>query len=214
MRGMVLAACTLISLQVLQPFFVPARYRSGQLPTQPPQVAGGGDVLLEVKVGIDGKVIRASTLRDTPPFTELLLESIRLWRFSPAELEGDEVESSVLVAGLFRPPTLQGPTAGEPPQNVGSATDAIPVPYSTVPPEFPPAAVMDAVVLVEALVQSDGTVKQAHPVRSVAGFDDAATEAAVQWKFRPARQEGRPVDSLAYIVFGFRQPVTPPADSN
>jgi TonB family protein len=206
---MALAAFSLVSLQALQPFFVPASYRSGSLPTQPPQVAGGGDVLLEVKVGLDGKVIQASTLRDTPPFTELLVEAIRLWRFAPAEQEGRAVESAVLVAGLFRPPTLMGPTAGEPRRDVGTATEEIPIPYSAATPNYPPAALTDAVVLVEALVQSDGTVKQARPVRSVAGFDDAATKAAIQWKFRPARREGRPVDSLAYIVFGFRQPVTP-----
>jgi TonB family protein len=211
MRAMALAAFSLVSLQAVQPFFVPASYRSGSLPTQPPQVAGGGDVLLEVRVGIDGKVLRASTLRDTPPFTELLLESIRLWRFAPAEQEGKEVESAVLVAGLFRPPTLMGPTAGEPRQDVAAASEEIPIPYSTTLPDYPPSALTDAVVLVEALVQSDGTVKQAHSVRSVAGFDDAATKAALQWKFRPARREGRPVDSLAYIVFGFRQPVTTPA---
>ncbi len=208
-RAMAVVAFSLASFQVLQPFFVPPRYRGGSLPTQPPQVAGGGEVLLEVKVGLDGNVIQASTLRATPPFTELLLEAIRLWKFAPAELEGKEVESAVLVAGLFRPPTLIGPTAGEARHDIGAATDEIPVPYSIAAPAYPPNALVDAVVLVEALVESDGTVKQARAVRSVAGFDDAAVKAAVQWKFRPARRDGRPVDSLAYSVGGVRQPVTP-----
>ncbi|HLE21129.1 MAG TPA: energy transducer TonB [Vicinamibacteria bacterium] len=210
MKEVLATVLTLASLQVVPPTFVPARYRSGSLPVQPPQVVAGGQVLLEVKVGNDGKVLQAVSLRSTPPFTELLLEGVRLWRFEPAEYQGEDVESAVLLAGLFRPPTLMGPTAGEPPQDIGTATDAIPVPYSIVPPDFPPGALADAVVLVEALVERDGTVKQAHAVRSVPGFDDAAAKAAVQWKFRPARRDGVPVPSFAYIVFGFRQPVTPP----
>jgi TonB family protein len=212
MRAIALGTFLLTSIQALQPFFVPARYQSGSLPTQPPKVAAGGDVLLEVQVGVDGKVIQASTLRDTPPFTALLVEAIRLWKFAPAEVEGHDAESSVLVAGLFRAPTLADPTAGEPPLSIATPTDAIPLPYNAPAPDYPPDGLMDAVVLVEALVQSDGTVKQARAVRSVAGFDEAATKAAMRWKFRPARREGKPVDSLAYIVFGFRQPT--PTEQN
>src|SRR3989304_6278926 len=167
---------TLASLQVVPPTFVPAPYRSGSLPVQPPQVVAGGQVLLEVKVGNDGKVLQAVSLRSTPPFTELLLEGVRLWRFEPAEYQGEDVGAAVLPAGLFRPPTLMGPTAGEPPQDIGTATDAIPVPYSIVPPDFPPGALADAVVLVEALVERDGTVKQAHAARSVPGSPGVARE--------------------------------------
>jgi TonB family protein len=167
-------------------------------------------VLLEIEVGNDGKVVKGATLRSTPPFTELLVEAVRSWRFEPAEERGQEVESAVLVAGMFRPPTLMGPTVGEPPEDVSTPSSTIPVPYTMTPPVYPPKALADRVVLVEVAIESDGTVEAARAVRSVAGFDEAATRAALQWKFRPARRDGRPVPSFAYIVFGFRQPVTPP----
>ena len=175
---------------------------------QPPQVPGGGEVLLEVTVSEDGKVLKGRTLRSTPPFTDLLVDAVRLWRFHPAEDRGDEVESGVLVAGLFRPPTLSGPTVGEEPKDVTPPSDSIPMPYEAVLPVYPPGALADGVVLVEIIVERDGTVEAVRVLRSSAAFDQAATDAALQWKFRPARRDGTPVPSFAYIVFGFRQPVT------
>ncbi len=211
MNEIIVIALALASLQVIQPTYLPASYRSGELPVQPPQVLGGGEVLLELTVGNDGKVIKGHTLRSTPPFTELLVDAVRLWKFQPAEDRGHEVESAVLVAGLFRPPTLMGPAAGEPSKDVTPPSSLIPMPYTIVPPDYPPGALADGVVLVEIIVERDGTVDAARVLRSSAAFDTAATDAVLQWKFRPARRDGKPVPSFAYVVFGFRQPVTPPS---
>ncbi len=209
MKGMVVIALALASLQAIQPTYLPASYRSGEIPVQPPQVPGGGQVLLELTVGNDGKVLKGHTLRSTPPFTELLVDAVRLWKFQPAEDRGDEVESGVLVAALFRPPTLVSPAAGEPTKDVTPPSNSIPMPYTMVQPDYPPGAVADGVVLVETIVERDGTVEAARVLRSAAAFDQAATDAVLQWKFRPARRDGQPVPSFAYIIFGFRQPVTP-----
>jgi TonB family protein len=64
------------------------------------------------------------------------------------------------------------------------------------------------VVIVELAIDESGAVKGARVVRSGGGFDSAAVDAARQWQFRPAQRAGTPVPSYAYIVFGFRQPVT------
>ena len=43
---------------------------------------------------------------------------------------------------------------------------------------------------------------------TVDSFEPArATNAAREWRFRPARRKGKAVSSVAYIVFGFREPV-------
>ncbi len=193
MQGIIVIALALASLQVLQPTYRPASYRSGELPVQPPQVTGGVEVLLELTVGNDGKELKGHTLRSTPPFTELLVDAVRLWKFHPAEDRGDEVESAVLVAGLFRPPTLMGPAAGEPAKDVTPPSSLIPMPYTIVAPDYPPGALADGVVLVEVIVERDGTVDAARVLRSSAAFDRAATDAVLQWKFRPARRDGKPV---------------------
>ena len=201
--------------------FVPARYRDGALPQIPVQALGGGEVLLELTVSSSGAVNAVRALRATPPFTDTLAQAVRKWRFVPAE-EGTEsepgrpgepalrrvVDSKVLVAGLFRPPTLNTPTLGELPTDLASASDETPFPVATVMPAYPPLARDSGIVLVEVHVDPRGDVVDAKAIRSAPPFDEPAIDAARRWKFRPARLHGRSVDTLAYIVFAFRQPVT------
>jgi len=73
-----------------------------------------------------------------------------------------------------------------------------------VPAIYPPSAQGEALVLVEITVGPDGTPAAVRVLRGASGFNEAALQAARQWRFRtPAgTTAGR-----AYIVFGFRQPV-------
>jgi len=215
-----LAACGAI-VALAQDRFVPARYRDGAPPQLPIRALGGGEVWLELTVSSVGAVSSVRVLRATPPFTEALAQAVRPWRFAPAEDAVDPapgradeparrrpVDSKVLVAGLFRPPTLNTPTLGETPRDLASASDEIPVPLATVMPGYPPLARDSGIALVEVEVDSRGDVVDARAIRPSPPFDGPAVEAARQWKFRPARLHGSPVDMLAYIAFGFRQPVT------
>ena len=215
-----LVACSAI-VALAQARFVPAHYRDGALPQIPVQALGGGEVFLELTVSSTGGVSAVRILRATPPFTETLSQAVRGWRFVPAEEEmepepgrpGDlklrkVVDSTVLVAGLFRPPTLNTPTLGEPPTDLASASDETPFPVATVMPAYPPLARDSGTVLVEVHVDLRGDVVDAVAIRSAPPFDAPAIDAARGWKFRPARLRGRSVDTLAYIVFAFRQPVT------
>ncbi len=120
------------------------------------------------------------------------------------------VASKVLVVGLFRPPALFPGTLGTPPVDAGRPSET--VPYPTGPPQlpaFPPNALMDGVVVVELAVGPNGAIGRARAVRSAAGFDQPALQAAQAIGFRPARVHGRPSPALVYVVAGFRQPVTP-----
>lgn len=220
----VYAACLLAcsaTIALAQAWFVPARYRDGALPQIPVQALGGGEVFLELNVSSAGGVTAVRTLRATAPFTEVLSQAVRGWRFVPAEEEMEPeaarpgvpafrrvVDSRVLVAGLFRPPTLNTPTLGEPPADVASASDETPFPVTTVVPAYPPLARDSGIVPVEVHIDSRGDVVDAVAIRSAPAFDGPAIDAARRWKFRPARLHGRSVDTLAYIVFAFRQPVT------
>jgi hypothetical protein len=103
----------------------PARYRDGALPQIPLQALGGGEVWLELTVSAAGVVDSVRSLRDTPPFTEALGQAVGGWRFDPAREETSHepgapanlgiVDSTVLVAGVFRPPAIYMPAPGEPP---------------------------------------------------------------------------------------------------
>src|SRR5262245_39390669 len=127
--SLALAVATAMStVASAQQGFMPASFQSGSIPQLNVLSieAGGGQVLLELTVSADGSVIGTRPIRVTPSFTERIQSTSSGWRFTPAEamLEPRDqrpggplthpIESRVLVAGLFRPPTLIGPSIGEP----------------------------------------------------------------------------------------------------
>ena len=65
-----------------------------------------------------------------------------------------------------------------------------------VAPSYPESARAKGVqgtVMVQALVGRDGRVLDARVTSGVPGLDEAAIEAVRQWRFEPARTQGRPV---------------------
>jgi TonB family protein len=220
-RGLWLVALTCLGAAVsAQTRFHPAEFRGGALPTISIQAVGGGQVFLELAVAKDGTVADVKPLRATPPFTPAFIAAARSWRFRPAEQLTEfpdrsrppvwtPVDTTVLVGGIIRPPALLGPTLGQPPQDVGSGAADTPFPLGVIEPPFPPRARDDGSVLVQVMIDAAGKVSDAKVLQSSPAFDDAALTAARAWTFRPARVRGDSVSVYAYLVFGFRQPVTP-----
>jgi TonB family protein len=213
--------CLVLALAVATPvdvdtLFEPARVETVEMPAEPPMVLGGGQVLLELRVDRSGRVADVRVLTSTPPFTELVKEAVSQWHFSPArevlgQSEGEsDVESRVLVAGVFRPPTLyDSPSRGEPVENVAKPSEEVPFPTSMSMPAYPPRAHwhMSRSILVEADLGEEGELVASKVIRSSAGLDEVALDAIHRWSFRPAKRNGTPVPSVAYIIFGFREPV-------
>jgi hypothetical protein len=199
---------TVVSAQATATF-VPARLLNGSLPPTPaPVVVGRIEEILEVGIDATGRVAQTTMLRASPLPTDPLRPTVANWRFQPASDQGRVIPSRVLVAAMFRPPQLDdSPTLGNPPVNLAAPSDEIPFPIVTELPPYPPLAVGDGVVLVEVLVGVDGRGRQPRIVAGAAGFDQPALAAAGRWSFRPARWNDRAVETYAYLVFGFRQPV-------
>jgi outer membrane biosynthesis protein TonB len=210
-RASIVAAISLFvfasSLSAQEPF-TPAQLQVGAVPQLPVLTVGGGEVLLEVSVGVTGDVTDVKALRATPPFTEMLTQSVRAWRFSPAQDSARPVESKVMVAGLFRPPGLTGPTLGEPPKEVAPPSNDLAVPLRMVTPDFPVEALRGGVVLLEAQVDGTGAVGNIDLLVSAEPFDEYAGEALSDWTFRPARIRGTNASTLVYVVMGFPAPVS------
>jgi TonB family protein len=211
----VLTLSTALSAQQTT-FFSPARLVSMNLPDlAPPNVVGGGEVLIEATVDRNGVLTRPVVLRSTPPFSQMVLDAIAGWRFTPARAVAADgtagpVDSAVLIAAVYRPPALlNNPVLGEPPKDLSAGTTEIAYPAAVVAPPHPPNALMGSVVLFEVLIDEKGTIKDARVIGSDPGFDSAARDALLQWKFRPSTYRGRPASSTAYVVFGFSSPVVP-----
>jgi TonB family protein len=192
-----------------QPKTFAPRLIDGVSPALPAQNVAGGQVILEVSVSDTGSVGSVTLLRSSPQFDDLLIDAVRGWRFTPAQVarpDGTRVAAPwpVIVAAVFRPGTFyNGPPLGEPPREVAAASARVPFPISTAVPSYPPLALAGGVVLLEAEVGSNGAPAKIRVAGSGPGFDSAAVDALGQWRFRPASDGS----AFAYIVFAFNQPV-------
>lgn len=76
-----------------------------------------------------------------------------------------------------------------------------------VQPKYPISerrARREGTVVVSAIIDKDGTVRDPKVIRSVSpGLDSAAVEAIVQWRYRPARLEGREVAVYTVVTLSF-----------
>jgi TonB family protein len=197
--------------------YTPARFEGGAPPGLAPMAVGGGQAIVELSVGASGRIDKVRTVRSTPPFTQLLLDTLVGWRFSPAtEIPPGKdgkpdvprhVASKVIVAAVYRAPVVQGPTQGEPPVNVATPSADVAFPSSMPEPLYPATAQFGGVVMIEARVNASGAVTNARVLSSAPPFDRPALAAASQWRFRPPRIGGS-TESYAYLIFGFPQPVT------
>src|SRR5689334_13440042 len=199
-----------------QPRYIPPRLASGAPPGLAPMAVGGGQAILEVSIDANGIVTDVKTLRSTPPFTRMLLDSVSTWSFTPAtdhpigrdDLPDNlqKVPSKVLVAALYRAPVLQGPTQGERPTEVAPPSADVPFPSVMTEPVFPPNAHAGGVVMIEARLNPAGSVTVARVIRSSPPLDKPALDAVRRWRFRAPRI-GSTKESIAYLIFGFPQPV-------
>jgi TonB family protein len=186
--------------------FVPARYVSGSLPPAPALAVSGGEVFLELLVTREGRVDSIRTLRTTPPFTEAMIAAARDWQFRPAQA-GGPVASRVFVAAMFTPPALNGPTLGQPPQDLAVVSEESPMPIVPAPAAYPLRAAGSGTVLVEVTIDFASVLTDTRVVVSSPAFDAAALAAAKSWSFADAHRDGTAVTTRAYLLFGFQQPV-------
>jgi TonB family protein len=125
--------------------------------------------------------------------------------------EAEEATARALSLVRARIPTL-APSAPAPvstvPVRVGG--DVVePRKTRHVTPEYPAAAQaagLTGVVVIDAVVARDGTVRNAVVLKSVPGLDEAALEAVRQWTYTPTRLNGQAIEVVmtASVVFSGR----------
>lgn len=115
----------------------------------------------------------------------------------------------LLLAVFLAGPTAP-PAASQEPLVAGSDIKA-PRRVTFVQPEYPPEAQargLRGIVILELLIDEEGRVADVAVVRSVPPFDEAAIEAARQWKYQVSRVDGVPVKVrlTVPITFAVRLP--------
>jgi TonB family protein len=207
-RALVTAFAGVVSLAFVSAPFQPARFLSGSVPQPPPQTIGWLAAVFDAHLTESGAVEKIEWLGGSDPLATLLHDHLIGWRFAPARDDGDAVNARVLIAAIYRPATLlnqTGPSLAPPTE--GDDSSPVPRPLWMPPPAYPPQAIGDGVAVVELQVTAQGQVAAASVVRSAGtAFDSSALQAARRWQFAPAPPSAsRP--TLAYVIFGFRQPV-------
>ena len=196
--------------------FWPARITQFNLPAEtPPNTIAGGEVLIEAFISQEGVITKTTPLRITPPYTQLMLDAVPRWQFQPAMAVNkkglkERVETSVLIAAIYRSPTLlNGPTVGWPPKDIASASAEVPFPFALISPAYPLKTVNVPFgrALFEVDVAERGEVRTVLHIAGDAGFEVVSAEALRQWKFRPATFRGKSVSSVAYVFLGLPTPV-------
>jgi TonB family protein len=150
--------------------YEPAVLVAGQPPDLPAvSLSGAGQVALEVSVGSTGANTGIESLTTTPPFTAMMIDAVRGWRFDAATEEDAAAEgpaapaataaggsaagraappvarprvkvaSKVLVLGVFNAPVTLGPTLNEPPSSLKPGSPEVPWPTGTL--DAPPNSV-------------------------------------------------------------------------
>jgi hypothetical protein len=189
-----------------------ARLKEGRLSATPIVAIGGGEVVLELTVSADGRVTQISQLRATPPYTDLVADAVRAWQFEPTtkavEGRGVAAVGPVLVAAVFRPPSLYaGPAAGTPPRTTGGPSARLPGVDSLVMPGYLATAVGDVLVLIEIEMSRTAQPIAYRILGPASGFDDAALDAVGDWRFSAPPSPDVPERLFVYAVVGFRTPV-------
>ena len=120
-------------------------------------------------------------------------------------LVGTPVESFGELIGPAPPAPAPRVVAPPAPLHVGGVVRP-PQKVRHVAPTYPPiaqAARVSGVVILDALIGEDGSVRDAKVMRSVPLLDAAAVEAVRQWRFTPTLLNGVPVQVIMTVTVRF-----------
>jgi protein TonB len=109
------------------------------------------------------------------------------------------------IVGGFESMPLSPPPVPAEPVRVGGAV-ATPILTYRVEPEYPAIAVnaqIEGMVILEATVDDDGTVKDARVLRSHGVLDAAAVRAVEQWRYEPLLLNGQPTPFILTVTVSF-----------
>jgi len=179
------------------------RLVKAELGPAPWSVQSGGIAAIDVKIDEKGAVTAADIVQDVAPYGAMLDEAVPSWAFEPAREGARAVPSRVLVLGFFRPPLTHFAAPDKPLYKGTVAPPELPWPTSVVVPPYPPGALGNGKVILQADISESGLVTAASVLSPPTAFDSASADALKQWHFRPATRGNHKAPSRAFCVFSF-----------
>jgi TonB family protein len=174
-----------------------------------------GAVVLRAIISKTGTIRDLQVVSGPPELTDSAKDAVNQWRYKPYLLNGEptEVETTITVnysfddSAMGRGPSPQGNNSGLAVRKIGGGVSA-PLVIHQVPPEYSAeakAAKFNGIVLVNLIVDEKGMPKNVHVLRGVGnGLDEKAVESVKKYRFRPAREGGKPVPVELNIEVNFQ----------
>jgi Trypsin-like peptidase domain len=174
----------------------------------PPQALFGGEVVLDALIDRDGKIAELNVVHGIAPYLDPVLDAVRTWIFSPAQLDGHAVEDRLGIVVQFPQsfrPKLTTPERkyDAPAQDSG---DHAAVPRFTLEPDYPPNTMAEDSVILYEFVNRQGQIAATQVLRDVEPLTAATLAASQQWHFAPGKQGKADADSAVIVVVTFRHP--------
>lgn len=164
-----------------------------------------GSMTIEAVVGVDGRprdVVVTRSLDSARGLDAKGVEAVKAWRFRPGTLEGKSVPVRVEIELTFR--------IGQRGLFTDRRADTpVPLVLFEQRPEYTEAAKkarVEGSVELECLVGTDGVPREIRVVRSLDtehGLDQNAIEALREWRFAPARVDGKDVPARVSVEMTF-----------
>jgi TonB family protein len=174
-----------------------------------------GAVVLRAIISKTGTIRDLQVVSGPPELTDSAKDAVNQWRYKPYLLNGEptEVETTITVnysfddSAMGRGPSPQGNNSGLAVRKIGGGVSA-PLVIHQVPPEYSAeakAAKFNGIVLVNLIVDEKGMPKNVHVLRGVGnGLDEKAVESVKKYRFRPAREGGKPVPVELNVEVNFQ----------
>ena len=86
--------------------YLPAEVAVGTFAASPRTGPQTGAVVLDVTIDKYGQVKKVDTVRDVPSLTQEAIDTVKRWTINPATFHGKAIPSQLVVAFVFRSPTM------------------------------------------------------------------------------------------------------------
>lgn len=133
-------------------------------------------------------------------------EAVRDDRLNTVPVNGAVVSGDAFGAPIHdEVPPPPPPAVSTPPIHVGGAVSQPRRTHYVVPqyPAIAREAHVSGIVILDAVIAEDGSVRDVHVLRSIPLLDEAASDAVRQWRFTPTLLNGQPVPVVMTVTVAF-----------
>jgi TonB family protein len=194
------------------PEYAPPDVLSASNIAYPVNTQATGAVSLLLSLDSNAQIQNMQPLRDTPPLTSAVQDSVQLWTFRPATSKGNPVPSEISLTVIFN---IFNPAGGAAYQSLvlAPAQPANPDAAQFTPPQinlasfakYPAASVAQGTVVLDVTISSSGQPKQIRVINDVPTLTQQAISAIKTWKFNAATFKGQPTPAPIIIAFVFQR---------